>query len=115
MSDNLPPLPESIIPLLEKMGELQASDLHLKTGVPPVYRMGGELRRTNLPCIAVNSRMIEHLMDPLIPKHRKAIWEQKGGLDFAYHLPSGDRFRINILRSCDQMHAAIRRVKGVIP
>lgn len=26
--------PDSIIPLLEKMSELQASDLHLKTGVP---------------------------------------------------------------------------------
>jgi len=108
-------MPTSIIPLLEKMGELQASDLHLKTGVPPVYRVAGELRRTNLPPIPVNSRIIEKLMDPIIPPTRRSVYEEKGGLDFAYNLPNGDRFRINILRSCDQMHAAIRRVKGRIP
>lgn len=108
-------LPDSIIPLLERMAQLQASDLHLKTGVPPVYRISGELRRTNLPIIEPNSRVIERLMEPLIPQARRSVYEEKGGLDFAYHLPSGDRFRINILRSCDQMHAAIRRVKGEIP
>ncbi|MEW6250949.1 MAG: ATPase, T2SS/T4P/T4SS family, partial [Planctomycetota bacterium] len=110
-----PAMPESIVPLLEKMADLQASDLHLKTGVPPVYRVSGELRRTSLAPIAINSRVIEHLLDPIIPKMRRPIYEEKGGLDFAYHLPNGDRFRINILRSCDQMHAAIRRVKGAIP
>ncbi|MCK4341809.1 MAG: PilT/PilU family type 4a pilus ATPase [Phycisphaerae bacterium] len=108
-------MPQSIIPLLEKMEHLEASDLHLKTGVPPAYRIAGELRRTTLPTFLVNERDIERLMDPLIPPKRKHIFEEKGGLDFAYHLPNGDRFRVNIMRSCDQMHAAIRRVKGVIP
>ncbi len=108
-------LPDTIVPLLEKMAEIQASDLHLKTGIPPVYRVAGELRRTSLPPITVNSRIIEKLMEPIIPANRRAIFDEKGGLDFAYNLPSGDRFRINILRSCDQMHAAIRRVKGQIP
>jgi len=108
-------MPDSIIPLLERMEKLDASDLHLKTGVPPAYRIAGELRRTNLPVIEANTRLIESLMEPLIPPTRKHIYEETGGLDFAYNLPSGDRFRINILRSCDQMHAAIRRVKGTIP
>jgi twitching motility protein PilT len=108
-------MPQSIVPLLEKMAELEASDLHLKTGVPPVYRVGGELRRTNLPPIPVNSRIIEKLMDPIIPAARRSVYEEKGGLDFAYNLANGDRFRINVLRSCDQMHAAIRRVKASIP
>jgi len=115
MPQPLTEMPTSIIPLLETMEVLGASDLHLKTGVPPVYRIAGEMRRTTLPVIPVNSRIIEKLMDPLIPPHRRSIWEEKGGLDFAYHLPNGDRFRINIMRACDQMHAAIRRVKGRIP
>lgn len=109
------PMPDSIVPLLEKMAELEASDLHLKTGVPPVYRVAGDLRRTSLPTLEANSGTIEKLMDPIIPPTRKGIYDEKGGLDFAYNLPNGDRFRINILRSCDQMHAAIRRVKGEIP
>lgn len=109
------PMPDTIVPLLESMKQLGASDLHLKTGIPPTYRVGGDLRRSNLPPIEINSRLIEKLMDPIIPKARKHIFDEKGGLDFAYNLPAGDRFRINVMRSCDQMHASIRRVQGIIP
>lgn len=107
--------PDSIIPLLTKMETLGASDLHLKTGVPPAYRIAGELKRTNLDAFEVNGREIEKLLEPIIPEHRKHLWDETGGIDFAFNLPNGDRFRINVLRSCDQMHAAIRRVKGRIP
>jgi twitching motility protein PilT len=109
------PLPDTIVPLLEKMGEIGASDLHLKTGIPPVYRVGGDLRRTTLATVKNNGREIEKLMEPIMPPERKHLYHEKGGLDFAYLLPNGDRFRINVLRSCDQMHAAIRRVKAEIP
>jgi twitching motility protein PilT len=107
--------PTSIIPLLEKMAQLGASDLHLKTGIPPVYRVAGELRRANLAAFRSKDRLVERLMEPIIPERRRHEYEEKGGLDFAYHLPGGDRFRINVMRACDQMHVAIRRVQGEIP
>ncbi len=108
-------IPKSIIPLLQSMKPLQASDLHLKTGVPPVYRVAGSLRRTDTPAFPVDGHEIEDLMLPIIPKRRVEVWEQKGALDFAFTLPDGDRFRINVLRAGGHMHAAIRRVKGTIP
>ena len=108
-------LPDSVVPLLQEMKNLDASDLHLKTGVPPVYRIAGRLRRTTMPTIKVDGREIEHIMKPAIPKRRFHIYEEKGALDFAFTLPDGERFRINILRAGDHMHAAIRRVKPVIP
>lgn len=109
------PLPDSIFPLLEEMKRLEASDLHLKTGVPPCYRIAGKLRRTTLPNFEVNTHQIEKLLEPLIPERRRAEYEKRGALDFATMLPDGDRFRVNIMRSCEQMHAAIRRVKSSIP
>ncbi|MBU0639621.1 MAG: PilT/PilU family type 4a pilus ATPase [Planctomycetes bacterium] len=109
------PLPDSIIPLLQEMKNLEASDLHMKTGVPPVYRVGGHLRRTKMPAFKVDGREIEHLMKPITPERRWPIYEERGALDFSFTLPDGDRFRINILRAGDHMHAAIRRVKAVIP
>lgn len=108
-------LPETILPLLEKMKELNASDLHLKTGVPPVYRIAGELRRTHLPAFNVLGGEIEKLMEPLIPQKRKGDYDRRGGVDFAYMLPDGDRFRINVMHAAGHMHAAIRRVKAEIP
>ncbi|MFO0838553.1 MAG: PilT/PilU family type 4a pilus ATPase [Phycisphaerae bacterium] len=109
------PMPESIIPLLEAMKQLEASDLHLKTNVPPCYRVAGELRRSSLPVFEHGGRAIEKLLDPIIPQRRMHDFEERGALDFAYTLPDGNRFRVNIMRSCDQMHAAIRRVRSEIP
>lgn len=108
-------LPDSIYPLLEAMKALNASDLHLKTSVPPVYRIGGHLRKADMPIIEINSRYIEKIIDPLIPERRKAEFERRGALDFAVSLPHGDRFRVNAARSCDQLHCAIRRVKSDVP
>jgi len=107
--------PKSVIPLLQAMKKLDASDLHLKTGIPPTYRVGGHLRRTDMLTIPPDSRIIEELMDEIIPQKRKHIYEDRGSLDFAHMLPDGDRFRINILRAGGHMHVAIRRVKADIP
>ncbi len=112
---NLKELPETIIPLLEAMKQLEASDLHLKTGIPPVYRIAGRLQRTTLPEISIDGHQIEDLIKPMIPERRQGIFEEHGALDFAYTLPDGDRFRINILAAGGHMHAAIRRVKAEIP
>lgn len=108
-------LPTSIVPLLEAMKKLKASDLHMKTGLPPIYRTAGDLHRAQMPPFAVNGREIEELLKPIIPQHKWAHYEEHGSLDFAHTLPDGDRFRCAVLRSGDHMHAAIRRVNATIP
>jgi twitching motility protein PilT len=108
-------LPDSIVPLLEAMRKLDASDLHLKSGVSPTYRVAGRLRKTDIPPLNPAGRDIERLMKPIIPERRAHVYEERGALDFAYNLPNGDRFRINVLRAGDHMHTAIRRVKPDIP
>ena len=35
--------------LLEHMIEVEASDLHIKPGIPPVVRVNGKLQRTDFP------------------------------------------------------------------
>ena len=85
-------MPKSIIPLLEAMKKLDASDLHLKTGIPPTYRIGGHLRETDMPTIPPDSRLIEDLMFEIIPEKRMHFYEDRGSLDFAHMLPDGDRF-----------------------
>ncbi len=109
------PLPDTIDPLLAAMKDLNASDLHMKTGIPPYYRIAGKLRKTSMEPFSMTEPVIENLVKPIIPRHRLKIYEDHGGLDFSYHLPDGDRFRCNIMRAGEHMHAAIRRVKAAIP
>ncbi|MCB9853049.1 MAG: PilT/PilU family type 4a pilus ATPase [Phycisphaerales bacterium] len=99
--------------LLGAMQQHNASDLHLKAGNPPVYRIGGHLRPVHLP--AMSGAQIDACLTPIIPGTRRGYYEEHGDLDFAYSLPDGDRFRINIFRAGGVMNAAIRRVNPYIP
>lgn len=99
--------------LLEKMGPLNASDLHLKAGLPPFYRILGELRKVNLPSLSGDD--IDALLTPVIPPQRRAQYETAGDLDFSLQMPDRTRFRFNVFRSAGVMNTAVRRVKAEIP
>ncbi|MEM9063949.1 MAG: PilT/PilU family type 4a pilus ATPase [Planctomycetota bacterium] len=99
--------------LLAGMREHDASDLHIKVGIPPTYRIGGHLRPIQSPPLSEDEA--DHLLDPIMDKNQQERFAKQGDLDFAYHLPDGDRFRINVFRSGNHTHAAIRRVKAEIP
>ncbi len=107
------PGPMSIQRLLGAMKKLDASDLHIKVGIPPVYRINGVLR--HVAGEPVTEDEADHLLDPLLNDTQKARYQETGNLDFATHLADGDRFRINMFRSGGHTHAAIRRVKADIP
>lgn len=99
--------------LLGAMKKLDASDLHVKVGMPPTYRIGGLLRAVDAPAITEDEA--DHLLDALLTPAQKEKFEAGGNLDFSTHLPDGDRFRINMFRAGAHTHAAIRRVKAEIP
>ncbi len=99
--------------LLGQMKKLDASDLHLKVGIPPCYRINGLLRPTQVAPLAPQDA--EQLIAPILTDKLRAKFEEVGSLDFATYLEDGDRFRCDIFRSGGHMHAAIRRVKAEIP
>lgn len=95
------------------MKKMSASDLHLKVGVPPVYRINGLLRA--VASDPITEEEADHLLDPIVPEVLRKKFDDTGNLDFATHLKDGDRFRINMYRAGGHTHAAIRRVKAEIP
>lgn len=105
---------EAISELLAGMGQLGASDLHLKVGYPPYYRLAGRLRKIEMPPLA-DSKYVIAMLASLVPEARRAEFEQGGDLDFSAKGETGDRYRINVYRSTGETHAAIRRVQSKIP
>jgi twitching motility protein PilT len=99
--------------LLAAMKTHGASDLHLKAGLPPTFRVKGHLKSVNLP--AMSGDDIAACLTPIIPEGRRPYFEAHGNLDFAAEIPDGDRFRVNLFRASGKMGAAIRRVNPVIP
>ncbi|MDX2147503.1 MAG: PilT/PilU family type 4a pilus ATPase [Planctomycetota bacterium] len=99
--------------LMGAMKKLDASDLHLKVGIPPTYRIGGLLKP--IQADPLTEEEADHLLDPIVPANKQDVFDRTGNLDFATFLPDGDRFRVNMFRSGGHTHAAIRRVKADIP
>ncbi|RNC80280.1 MAG: PilT/PilU family type 4a pilus ATPase [Phycisphaera sp.] len=103
----------SIKRLLAAMAQLDASDLHIKVGLPPIYRVGGHLKKVNTDPLTEDEA--DHLLDPLLDEAQRERFNANGALDFAAHLDAGDRFRVNMFLAGGHVHAAIRRVKAEIP
>jgi twitching motility protein PilT len=99
--------------LLSFVSRAKASDLHLKTGYPPYVRIGGILRKVQLPVIP-DSAHINKMILPLVPEGRLTEFDQTGSLDFSTQIESGDRFRINLFKAGGDTHVAMRRVQAEI-
>ena len=108
-------MPESanIHTLLGAMKKYGASDLHLKAGLAPYYRVGRQLRSLSTPPLSAED--IEKAMLEIIPPSRRHVYDETGDLDFSTELPDGDRFRVNVFRAGYRMNAAIRRVNSEVP
>lgn len=113
MADLLPPK-ESIQRLLAGMTQFEASDLHVKVGYPPYYRIAGHLRKLDMPAFP-DSAYVHEMFAPLMPESRVAEFEENGSLDFSTRGGSGDRYRINVYRATNELHASVRRVRSKIP
>ncbi|GAG01414.1 unnamed protein product, partial [marine sediment metagenome] len=72
---------ESMDKLLLVMEKYGASDLHLKVGYPPYFRVHGSLRKPDVDPVASSEEM-DALVMPLIPKGRQHLLAEDGGVDF---------------------------------
>jgi twitching motility protein PilT len=99
----------SIDDLLEQMVGLNASDLHVTTDSPPVFRIRGEILRAEGfdPLTQDDTRS---LMYRILSSEQQKIFEQKRQLDFAYALPGVARFRVNVYYQRESVGAAFRLI-----
>ncbi|WP_197528129.1 type IV pilus twitching motility protein PilT [Posidoniimonas polymericola] len=99
--------------LLAFVSRTKSSDLHIKTGYSPTVRIGGHLRKVQMPPIP-DSAFVNAMVLPLAPEGRLSEFDKNGSLDFSTQIASGDRFRINIFKSQGDTHVAMRRVQSEI-
>lgn len=113
MVAELSPPEQEIQHLLTFVSKNEASDLHIKVGYAPCVRIGGHLRKLQLPEIP-DTAYVEGMFRALLPADRWREFETKGSVDFSTAHEGGDRFRINLFRSKGEIHAALRRVQAKI-
>jgi twitching motility protein PilT len=99
--------------LLTAMGKHNASDLHIKAGEPPIFRISGELTRVKAPPLSPEEA--SELLMPMLSERLKKDFDERGYADFSYPIEGVGRFRCNVFRQLGKVSAAIRRVRPNIP
>lgn len=104
MSEEQPSVEE----LLGKLVAVEGSDLHLKVGSPPVYRIDGALHLSNLPKLRAEDTVA--IVDDVMPEHLKADFTHSSEADFAFGRPNLGRFRVNAYRQRGSVTLVFRAV-----
>ncbi|WP_150540371.1 type IV pilus twitching motility protein PilT [Neisseria meningitidis] len=71
----------------------KASDLHLSSGISPMIRVHGDMRRINLP--EMSAEEVGNMVTSVMNNHQLKIYQQNLEVDFSFELPNVARFRVN--------------------
>jgi twitching motility protein PilT len=94
--------------------KFEASDLHMKVGLPPMMRLKGVIRRMEHPPIT-EEQMERLFFEMMNPRQRKQL-DETGGSDFAHVIGHDEcRFRVNILKQRGHLGLVARRVNTKVP
>ena len=96
----------------EEHGAMRVSDLHIKVGAPPTYRIDGNL--VKLKGLTVTSEVAKRLIYPLMSDENLHKFQIQRNVDCSYQFGSL-QFRINIFQENDGLAAAIRALSMDIP
>ncbi len=91
--------------LVEAVGR-RASDIHITAGVPPVYRINGQLVKTNRPVLSMYDTTA--VMEEIVSAEQRERFLANGELDFSFAIPGVSRFRANVFRQRGAMGLALR-------
>ncbi len=103
---------QDMLDYFEKRGALRVSDLHIKVGAPPAYRIDGDLVKLKGPNVTAD--MAKKLVYPFLTRKNQEILQAKFSVDCSYRMGQL-QFRINIFQENDGLAAAIRALSLDIP
>src|SRR6186713_673567 len=94
--------------------QLGASDVHLKAGLPPIFRIKGELRTVrDVP--ALTREVIAQFAMLLMNDRQRAEFETSMDVDLAYSTPDGVRYRVNLFQQRGTVGMVMRLIPPEVP
>ncbi len=100
--------------LLKIMVEKNASDIHIKTGSVPIYRVNKQLVPEE-QYEKFSKEDVENIIHQITTELQRRKFEEKNEIDYAYFTDGIGRFRVNIFRQRGESGIVMRRIKDKIP
>ncbi len=90
----------------------KASDLHLSSGLPPMIRVHGDIRRINVP--ALNNQEVRAMVYDIMSDSQRKQYEAQLEVDFSFELRDVARFRVNAFNQERGAAAVFRTIPSVV-
>ncbi|WP_205342992.1 type IV pilus twitching motility protein PilT [Denitrificimonas caeni] len=101
-----------ITELLAFSAKQGASDLHLSSGLPPMIRIDGDVRRINLP--AMEHKQVHALIYDIMNDKQRKDYEEFLETDFSFEVPGVARFRVNAFNQNRGAAAVFRTIPSKV-
>jgi len=100
--------------VLSAARQLGASDVHLKAGLPPIFRIKGELRTVrDVPALSRES--IATFAVHMMSERQRKEFETNLDVDLAYSTPDGVRYRVNLFQQRGTVGMVLRLIPPEVP
>ena len=101
-----------ITELLAFSAKQNASDLHLSSGLPPMIRVDGDVRRINLP--PLEHKDVHGLIYEIMSDKQRRDFEEFLETDFSFEVPGVARFRVNAFNQNRGAAAVFRTIPSKV-
>ena len=98
--------------LLETCIRINASDIHLTCGRPPVLRVDGRLRNLETKTLEPDDTVA--LMKSVTPERNQQEFQEEGGTDFGFAFGDKGRFRVSVFRAKGNVSMVLRLIPSRI-
>jgi twitching motility protein PilT len=107
-------MPQILDRVLAAARQLGASDVHLKAGLPPIFRIKGDLRTVrDVP--ALSRETIAEFAVHMMSDRQRAEFEEHLDIDLAYGTPDGVRYRVNLFQQRGSVGMVLRVIPPEVP
>ncbi|MBF4987333.1 MULTISPECIES: type IV pilus twitching motility protein PilT [unclassified Methylophilus] len=90
----------------------KASDLHLSSGLPPMIRVHGDVRKINLP--AMEQAEVRSMLYDIMNDNQRKVYEETLECDFSFEIPDLARFRVNAFNQQRGAGAVFRTIPSKV-
>jgi len=90
----------------------KASDLHLSSGLPPMIRVHGDVRRINLP--PMEHKDVHGMVYDIMNDSQRKMYEETLECDFSFEIPNLARFRVNAFNQHRGAGAVFRTIPSKV-
>lgn len=101
--------------LLKKAVEVGATDIHLKSGLPPIVRRADELKLLSRKLPAMSAEQIHRIVQEIAPDRLLSEFKAGREIDLAYGVPGLGRFRMNLFMHRGQPALICRFIPFEVP